>query len=70
MSVQVSLPDELAAEIDHVARDRAAFVTEAVRRLLREVPIRSSTEETALINQFAEELNREAEDALEYQVIP
>jgi metal-responsive CopG/Arc/MetJ family transcriptional regulator len=69
MSVQVSLPDDLAAEIDHVADDRAAFVTEAVRRMLREASIPGAQEETARINEFADELNREAADVLEYQVI-
>jgi metal-responsive CopG/Arc/MetJ family transcriptional regulator len=70
MSVQVSLPDDLAEQIDHVAADRTTFVAEAVRRLLRE----SATEvglddEVARINEVADELNREAEDVLEYQVI-
>jgi metal-responsive CopG/Arc/MetJ family transcriptional regulator len=69
MSVQVSLPDDLAAEIDHVADDRSAFVTEAVRRMLRGHSGPETLEETSRINEFAEELNREAEDVLEYQVI-
>jgi Arc/MetJ-type ribon-helix-helix transcriptional regulator len=68
MSVQVSLPDELAEQIDHVASDRSAFVTEAVRRLLRESPTTTTADEVARINEFADELNREGEDVLEYQV--
>ncbi len=69
MSVQVSLPDDLAEQIDHVATDRTAFVTEAVRRLLRDSVEPSSEDEVARINEIAGELNREAEDVLEYQVI-
>jgi metal-responsive CopG/Arc/MetJ family transcriptional regulator len=69
MSVQVSLPDELAKQIDHVANDRTAFVTEAVRRLLRDSPESGSEDEVARINELADELNREAEDVLEYQVL-
>jgi metal-responsive CopG/Arc/MetJ family transcriptional regulator len=68
MSVQVSLPDDLAKQIDHVAADRTAFVTEAVRRLLRESAETTADDEVARINEVADELNREAEDVLEYQV--
>ena len=68
MSVQVSLPDDLAEQIDHVAHDRTAFVTEAVRRLLRESPEVTMDNEVRRINEVADELNREAEDVLEYQV--
>lgn len=69
MSVQITLPDDLAAEIDHVATDRTAFVTEAVRRLLHDSSGASTDDEVARINEVADELNREAEDVLEYQVI-
>jgi metal-responsive CopG/Arc/MetJ family transcriptional regulator len=68
MSVQVSLPDDLVEQIDHVATDRTAFVTDAVRRLLRESSETATDEEVARINEVADELNREAEDVLEYQV--
>jgi metal-responsive CopG/Arc/MetJ family transcriptional regulator len=69
MSVQVNLPDELAEEIDQIAQDRSAFVAEAVRRFLRESSGSSLAEEVARINEVADELNREAEDVLEYQAI-
>ena len=69
MSVSVSLPDDLAEQIDHIAADRTAFVTEAVRRLLRESSVATTDDEIARINEFADELNREAEDVLEYQAI-
>jgi metal-responsive CopG/Arc/MetJ family transcriptional regulator len=69
MSVHITLSDELAEQIDHVATDRTAFVSEAVRRLLRDKPTSTLEDEVARINQFADELNQEAEDVLEYQVI-
>jgi metal-responsive CopG/Arc/MetJ family transcriptional regulator len=69
MSVQVSLPDDLAAQIDDVATDRTAFVAEAVRRLLRQSSATNTHSEVARLNEVADELNREAEDVLEYQVI-
>ena len=69
MSVQVTLSDELAAKIDRVASDRTAFVEAAVRSHLREPAIATTQNEIDQINQFADELNSEAEDVLEYQVI-
>jgi metal-responsive CopG/Arc/MetJ family transcriptional regulator len=70
MAVQVSLPEDLAVQIDHVSNDRSAFVTEAVKRLLRESGHQPAPDEIDRINELADELNREAEDVLEYQVIP
>jgi hypothetical protein len=69
MSVHIAIPDDLAEQIDHVASDRTAFVTEAVRRLLHDASGLTLDDEVARINQFADELNREAEDVLGYQVI-
>ena len=68
MSVQINLSDELAAQIDDVSPDRTAFVTEAVQRQLRKSPP-SPDNEIAKINELADELNREAAEVLEYQVI-
>jgi metal-responsive CopG/Arc/MetJ family transcriptional regulator len=68
--VKVSLPQELAAEIDQIADDRAAFVAEAVRRLLRDSSTRTSHDDIEIINAVAEDLNREAEDVLGYQALP
>jgi metal-responsive CopG/Arc/MetJ family transcriptional regulator len=70
MSVQVTLPDDLAERIDELATDRAAFVAEAVRRLLGQSSGTAIDDEVASINAVADDLNREAEDVLEYQVIP
>jgi len=68
MSVLVSLPDELAAQIDGVGADRTSFVAEAVRRLLRDSPQAPLANEIDRINELADELNDEARDVLEYQV--
>ena len=69
MTVPVDLPDELVARIDDVAEDRAAFIVEAVCNLLRESRRTSDAAELERINAAADDLNREAEDVLEYQVI-
>jgi hypothetical protein len=69
MSVLVRLPDELAAQIDGAGADRTTFVTEAVRRLLRDSPQEPAANEIDRINELADELNEEARDVLEYQVI-
>src|SRR6476469_6492573 len=70
VTIHLSLPDELVARIDSVTQDRVAFVVEAVRSRLRESERNSDADEIARINAVADELNREAEDVLEYQVIP
>jgi len=70
MTVLVSLPDELAAQIDGVGADRTTFVAEAVRRLLRDSPQEPAADEVDRINELADELNEEARDVLEYQVFP
>jgi Arc/MetJ-type ribon-helix-helix transcriptional regulator len=47
MTVQVSLPDDLAEQIDRVATDRSAFVSDAVQRLLRESAEQSTQDKVA-----------------------
>ena len=69
VNVQVNLPDELVARIDDLSTDRSEFVAEAVRRALRESDQKVDEQETARINEVVDELNREAEDVLEYQVL-
>ena len=70
MTIQVTLPDDLVARIDHLTGDRAAFVVDAIRSFLRETETATDVDEITRINSAADELNREAEDVLEYQVIP
>jgi len=69
MTSHVELPDDLVKQIDEIASNRSAFVAEAVKRALRDSaePIHNETER---INELSDELNREAEDVLEYQIIP
>jgi metal-responsive CopG/Arc/MetJ family transcriptional regulator len=66
MTVEVNLPEDLVAQIDTVADDRSQFITEAVRRVLGAKSIDHKAE-VDRINAVADELNREAADALEYQ---
>ena len=54
----MTLPDDLAEQIDHVAADRTAFVTEAVRRLLRDSSEANTNDEVERIKAVADELNR------------
>lgn len=69
MSVNVKIPEDLAEQIDRLAADRNAFVERAVRKVLDErlVP---AADEIARINENADQLNREAGEVLEFQVIP
>jgi metal-responsive CopG/Arc/MetJ family transcriptional regulator len=69
MTIQVSLPDELVARIDDLATDRSEFVAEAVRKALRDSETTNNEDEVTRINEVVEDLNREAEDVLEYQVL-
>jgi Arc/MetJ-type ribon-helix-helix transcriptional regulator len=69
MTIQVNLPDDLVARIDDLSSDRSEFVAEAVRKALRESETATNEHEVARINEIADELNREAEDVLEYQVL-
>jgi metal-responsive CopG/Arc/MetJ family transcriptional regulator len=66
MTVEVNLPEDLIAQIDSVANDRNQFIAEAVRRVLGAKRIDHKAE-VDRINAVADEINREAADALEYQ---
>jgi len=66
MTVEINLPEDLIAQIDTLADDRSQFITEAVRRVLAAKSIDHKAE-VDRINAVADELNREAADALEYQ---
>lgn len=70
MPIQIILPDELAAQICKVSSDPSLFVAAAVRQVLRDIPPASRTDQVEQINRFADELNREAADVLEFQAIP
>ena len=66
MTVEVNLPEDLIAQIDKISDNRSQFITEAVRRILGARSIDHKAE-VDRINAAADELNREAADALEYQ---
>ena len=69
VTIQVNLPDDLVARIDDLSSDRSEFVAQAVRKALRESETGSNEHEIAQINDIVDELNREAEDVLAYQVL-
>jgi metal-responsive CopG/Arc/MetJ family transcriptional regulator len=68
MTIQVNIPDDLITRIDSLSSDRDQFIADAIRQVLRKSK-RSDEDEVALINRFADELNAEAADALEYQTL-
>jgi hypothetical protein len=69
MSVPIGVSEELVSRMDNLTGDREAFVENAVRRMLRDYAAEPKRDDIAKINQLADELNREAEDVLEYQVL-
>ncbi len=67
----ITLPNKLVAELDQRApqpEERSALVEEALRCFF--ITHRSTNDELEILDRHAEELNREAEDVLNYQVIP
>jgi len=69
MQVTVHSPRTLRPRSHSVTNDRSAFVTKAVRRALREGAPVDVADEISRINSVADQLNREAAEVLEYQVI-
>jgi metal-responsive CopG/Arc/MetJ family transcriptional regulator len=67
VTIDVDLPEDLVARIDELARNRCEFVAEAVRKALRELEVTPNEHDVAQINVVVDELNREAEDVLDYQ---
>ena len=71
MQTQIEIPDNLVSELYKRAprpSDRSLLVGKLLNEYFSSHPERQS--DLDLINQNAEELNREAEDVLDYQVIP
>ena len=69
MSINVPLPDDVVAAIDRASSNREAFVAEAVRQLLRTRDSKQPSGDLATIEAHAEELNAEAADVLQFQII-
>ncbi len=67
----VTLSPEVLAGIDRLAGSRlsrSAFIEGVLRQFLKaEARARRDARETELLNRVADELNREAEEVLEYQ---
>ncbi len=75
MKVQtlVSLSEDLLADLDRRsqdAQDRSAIVEAALRAFLAQPRHGEDAGDLEIINSHAAELNEEAADVLEYQVIP
>lgn len=71
VQTSITLPDELVAELDQRAprpEERSALIAEALRCFF--ITHRSTNDELKILDRHAEELNREAEDILDYQAIP
>ena len=70
-SVQIEMPDEIASEFYRRAPHPERRV-ELIERIFREYFSAHNAAESELdiLNQNADELNREAEDVLSYQVLP
>jgi len=70
----IALSEDLLVAIDEkVGKDgnRSELIETAVWDFLeRTVPEGEASSDLEIINRYADELNREAEDVLEYQVIP
>lgn len=67
----ISIPDDLVAELYRRAPQpdvRTALIAEALRCFF--ATHNSTTSELEILNRYADELNQEAEDVLDYQVIP
>jgi hypothetical protein len=67
----IRLPDDLFAELARRAPQpeaRADLVAAALRSFFSKEP--AAAADLELINRYADELNREARDVLDYQVIP
>jgi metal-responsive CopG/Arc/MetJ family transcriptional regulator len=68
VTISITLPDDLLRQIDRRNSDRSAFLETAVRKLLHEEEkARRRREDAAIINRFADRLNKEAADVWEYQ---
>ncbi|RIZ64758.1 MAG: hypothetical protein D0531_13085 [Methylococcales bacterium] len=69
IQAQIFLPDELFNELQRRApqpESRSSLIAEALRCFF--ATHKNTNSELDRINQYAEELNREAEDVLSYQV--
>jgi metal-responsive CopG/Arc/MetJ family transcriptional regulator len=71
VKASVTLPEDLLRRIDKVNRNRSAFLERASLYYLSRLELAArDARALEIINSNARRLNREAEDVLEYQVLP
>jgi hypothetical protein len=70
VTLSFSVPDDVGEAFAHVfeGMDQNAVIAELMRKAVAD--IERNNKELQRINACAEELNREAEDVLDYQVLP
>jgi metal-responsive CopG/Arc/MetJ family transcriptional regulator len=69
VKTSVTLPEDLLSRIDHVEKNRSAFLEKASRAYLSSLErARRNARDLQILNANADRLNAEAVDALEYQV--
>jgi metal-responsive CopG/Arc/MetJ family transcriptional regulator len=71
IKTSVTLPIEIVDALDKAGDNRSRLVEEAVREYLgRRERERRDARDRAILDRFAERLNREVEDVLAYQTEP
>jgi metal-responsive CopG/Arc/MetJ family transcriptional regulator len=71
VKTSITLPNDLLRQIDRRNPNRSAFLEIAARKLLHEEKKAAKRRgDAALINRFADRLNKEAADVMEYQRFP
>ena len=71
VKTSITLPDDLLRQIDREEPNRSAFLEKAARRYLQDVAkVKRRKADAAILEKFADRLNLEAADVLEYQSIP
>ncbi|MFL6464926.1 MAG: CopG family ribbon-helix-helix protein [Bryobacteraceae bacterium] len=67
----ITLPGNLLAAIDRTGSNRSQFIEKAARQyLITMAKARQRTMDAAILDKFADQLNEEATDVLDYQSIP
>ena len=74
VKTSITLSEDLLVTIDqfsHSFKNRSDFIETAVRNFIAQlIRAEQNARDLKIINQYADELNAEAEDVLSYQIIP
>ncbi len=71
VKTSVTLPSALLAEIDKLDTNRSAFLERAAMAQLEKITkAKRDARDLEIINRCADQLNREAEEFLEFQELP